>query len=353
MHRTLPLFTRATVQISLFCLFWFYFGRLSLDRFLAHRVMATTSTLPTATSGLRPPAVTVCARLAATEHSWRGEAGGWRGLSYYCEDATNVTRCIEEKTFSLDEVVHVENKGRNRTLMDPSHWTEDFSRPRNGRCNTLNYGGNVTENKHDILLFFAKDDTKELDMYVHDPHFFLINLNPMALSKSRHKSEINKKTYNQISVVEHQLLNVPTDQCEAAPNYSFMACVKESFSSRVGCRLPWDRWSNPARPVCTTFDQFRQFEDFYDALIDKSTSWIEALTKCLKPCRYKEYRHEAGPIRFSTTQSKDYNSSIGLWYVSMEAVLSVQTKAPRGVRTVSALIGLYSCSDYFGYLSPQ
>ena len=87
--------------------------------------------------------------------------------------------------------------------------------------------------------------------------------------------------------------------------------MKCNFDTQVGCRLPWDKWSQEERNVCTSrlqfrlfpFDQFRdrhpvwlstihcfrEFEQLFTILLDADMSKITRVTGCKKPCSYKEY----------------------------------------------------------------
>ena len=81
----------------------------------------------------------------------------------------------------------------------------------------------------------------------------------------------------------------------------------------MGCRLPWDKWSQQDRNVCTKRHQFRlplfffmkfrdwhpvwlwkyhcfrDFEQLFKILLDADMSKITRVTGCEKPCSYKEY----------------------------------------------------------------
>jgi hypothetical protein len=107
--------------------------------------------------------------------------------------------------------------------------------------------------------------------------------------------------------------------------YSWRVCIKNSLSSTVGCRLPWDRWSDPARPVCSALSQFLRFEQLFLDISDQPTNAVVNKTGCLKPCRFKEYRVVEGPVQFSNMKHlKKYSSVFALWLVSTETIVAVQ-----------------------------
>ena len=88
---------------------------------------------------------------------------------------------------------------------------------------------------------------------------------------------------------------------------------KSNFDTKVGCRLPWDKWSQEEGNVCTSRQQFRlfpfyqfrdwhpipvwlstiqcfrEFEQLFTILLDADMSKITRKTGCKKPCSYKEY----------------------------------------------------------------
>ena len=102
--------------------------------------------------------------------------------------------------------------------------------------------------------------------------------------------------YHDITLTKHKRLNLDRRPCEEDPAYNFTVCIKEKLSSRVGCRLPWDKWSHQDRAVCKSERQFRQFERIYRALGNANSDKIVQLTGCKKPCHYKEYKFvESGP----------------------------------------------------------
>ena len=165
-------------------------------------------------------------------------------------------------------------------------------------------------------------------IYIHDPNFFVVNANPMALSKTRIKVMANSFRYQRIALVEHSLINHAKIPCEPRRDYSFRGCVRNLFTAKVKCRLPWPALDSSADPggvpVCQNLAQFLQFEKLYAQLEDVSTSSIENITKCLRPCRYKEYRMVNGPTAISETNTR-FSSIFMFWFVSTETLVEEQS----------------------------
>ena len=93
-----------------------------------------------------------------------------------------------------------------------------------------------------------------------------------------------------LTLTKHKRLNLDRRPCEEDPFYSFTICIKEKLSKKIGCRLPWDTWSQQKRSVCTSGGQFKQFELFYLSLLNAETDVITEQTGCKIPCNYKEYK---------------------------------------------------------------
>ena len=78
----------------------------------------------------------------------------------------------------------------DRTLLDPEFWIKDFTSAREGFCYTLNSSVIVgTDYEKDIIGFFAMDENAHHVIYIHDPEFFQINDNAMALSKKKNQGD--------------------------------------------------------------------------------------------------------------------------------------------------------------------
>ena len=73
------------------------------------------------------------------------------------------------------------------------------------------------------------------------------------------------------------------------PIFCIPACTKEKLSQKVGCRLPWDKWSAQDRNVCKSEHQFRQFEQIYNLLKNAESFEILQMTGCMEPCSYNKY----------------------------------------------------------------
>ena len=100
--------------------------------------------------------------------------------------------------------------------------------------------------------------------------------------------------YHRITLTKQTKLNLKHRPCDEDPSYSFSTCIKEKLSQRIGCRLPWDRWSNQDRNVCKSESEFQKFERDYIHLHTFEYDIMEEEVGCRKPCYYNEFKFVFG-----------------------------------------------------------
>ena len=132
------------------------------------------------------------------------------------------------------------------------------------------------------------------------------------------------RVYYSLALTEHRKQQTPKNPCEDELTYSFTACVKESLSDSVGCRLPWDSLSDQTRPKCTDLQQFRTFTTDLEFFQFATMRQIFTKTGCLKPCRYWEYVVLEGPIESSRSVFSYYAAE--LWMTTTD--ITVLTEIP-------------------------
>ena len=111
-------------------------------------------------------------------------------------------------------------------------WREDFTDPRFGRSYTLEYphlrGSNWRTD--DINLHINNSDGLPRRIFIHDPSYFVINVDPLAIPMTRILlTPRSGRVYYSLNVREHRKLNTPHNPCVEEPDYSFTTCVKESL----------------------------------------------------------------------------------------------------------------------------
>ena len=216
-------------------------------------------------NGVEAPAVTVCGRSPQFSRGWRGNVTVNCGIvELMCGDAEDIEGCIETKTFNRSEMVKDVLMGymtRKSLVNENNPWIEDFTRSRRGRCHTLNIPQRIGPNGNEERLFLLLSHDLVYQIFIHDPDYFVMNSNPVGLPTIMKKLNPNTSTshYYRLSVTNMEELNVPDDPCNPDSSYNFQSCVRQSISSKVGCKTKWDRWSNEeaSLPRCSTLDQFR------------------------------------------------------------------------------------------------
>ena len=150
------------------------------------------------------------------------------------------------------------------------------------------------------MLSFELDTSFDYRIWLHDEIFYLPNRNPFGTPSKlwnivTEKNEPNDTKpkpglYHHITLTKQKKLNIDQSPCEEDPSYSFTTCTKEKLSQKIGCRIPWDRWSQQDRKVCNSKNEFEQFEQIYRKLYHAESDEIEEITECKKPCTYNEFR---------------------------------------------------------------
>jgi hypothetical protein len=62
----------------------------------------------------------------------------------------------------------------------------------------------------------------------------------------------------------------------------------------------WDRWSSRSLPVCDSFDQLKHAEYVLMWVFDMIQSDLVNYTKCLIPCKYKEFKIVGEPEKLES-----------------------------------------------------
>ena len=211
--------------------------------------------------------------------------------------------CLKNDTIGKGEFLKSASVGpimRNSTsLLDESSssmWSEDMTVTHMGRHFTLKPSRKLSPS-HNGMLSFELNTSFDYRIWLHDETFFLPNRNPFGTPSKLWKvvTEPNDTKpkpglYHQITLTKQKKLNIDRSPCEEDPTYSFMTCTKEKLSQKIGCRLPWDRWSQQDRKVCKSENEFEQFEQIYRELYNAESDGIENMTDCKTPCTYNEFK---------------------------------------------------------------
>ena len=182
---------RLIVQLLLFGMFLYLFGKPAVERYLEKKVMVVTSRRET--GGTPAPALTIVVRSNHTGTAWKKEVWGKFFVSTLCGESgknQSITDCIEENTYDQSEISQSVNIGLDSfstAVKDP--WIEDFTYSVMGRTYTLN----VTKKlRHDSLehsiLRIGLESSLHYDIYIHDPKYFYATRNPESEAPSVRKA---------------------------------------------------------------------------------------------------------------------------------------------------------------------
>ena len=95
----------------------------------------------------------------------------------------------------------------------------------------------------------------------------------------------------------------------------------------MNCRLPWPQLISAKEddvPICQNLTEYIHFEKLYAQIGVVSTNSIENITRCLRPCHYKEYRMEDRPESLSKKR-EGFSSAFVFWFVSTEINVEEQS----------------------------
>ena len=261
---------KVVIQVTLFVVFWFMFGRQSLNRYHANKVLVTTEEEHRGTFPV--PAVTICPINVATSFGSRNVSNPdlllegnlvWNTCKGLKQDA--IVKCIEENTYDQASTIVKVTKGfLSDDPLPYFKWIPDYTPTAGGMCYTLesnsSMGTDQTNSVFKIELDHIASSVGFL-IHIHDPKYFVANFNPVLPFNMflQYFQENSKFKVFSFLVIKHKNLDVPSKRCNPDPTYSFTSCIKESFSAQVGCRLYWDSWTDRAIPLCQDITQYRSF----------------------------------------------------------------------------------------------
>ena len=350
MQCTLLYGAKVLIQLLLIIIFAVYFGHPALERYLAKHVRIET--MKSETGGIPAPAITIVVYSPHTRNGWRTEIkdnqDDFKLIQPHCGEATDIGKCIEDKTFDENEAFENVLLGfsSKTSLLSVFLATEDFTSTYRGRSYTLNINHNINPEAatSQFLISFKKRNNYAL--HIHDRKYFLLNDNPYGLPSILKKLDPNKTSslYYRLALIERHELDVPHDPCEMTPGYDFSACVKETLAERVGCRTKWDLESSSSRPLCRSLDQFQQYEELWQRLSFLEAAGIFQETGCFKPCNYNDYRI-IGESMTSNFGDKDFIFS--LWAVSNDTSIEREVLIYSLRSMVADLALCHNCNSTF------
>ena len=311
------------LHLLLFIFFLAFFGIPALVKYGREETI-TISSLEL-THGIEAPAVTLIGLKNST--GWKRAPASIDSESLFafslfdhCKEINiaHLDACISSDSIGLTDFLIEAGFGMGNLAQHEPSWTEDMGVTVQGRYFTWSPTKVLTPNQTDIMFFTAYRNFT-FSIFVHDINFFVVNVNPLGppMSFWQLKGQSTPSHYQEITLTKHKKLNLGHRPCEELKDYSFTICVKESLSQQVGCRMPWDRWSQEEREVCTAESQIKVFEQLNWLLMQVEVDEIVRVTGCKKPCSYKEYKlMNSNPREILLAEFPKDQIGFALWAVS-------------------------------------
>jgi hypothetical protein len=205
-------------------------------------------------------------------------------------DFHKVVQCINNETFKHNDIIEEYRRVKTKNETDITKdtiYAEDISFFFVGKAHSFNISF-AEEDDLGFSIYFKPG--YNYSIFIHDPHFYMFTTNPGTIPYILLHVDDMKSQDVFFTTTYHNMMNKPEKRCESSETYRFTACVKNSISRRVGCRMEWDVWSSRDIPVCTRVEQLERFDKEYFGLWGLPQPYVVKNTGCLKPCSYTEYK---------------------------------------------------------------
>ena len=267
--------------ISLFVVFFFVFGKSSIQKYLLGHIVTVTTTKPN-TEGLQPPVIMVCPE---------GEFGGaWKkNCLAFSLSLTEMDVCSRKNMFTLIDTINttavIDTLGKQIRPLNQSSWTPTYRTPHVGTCFTLQTGQERLKLGERLFISF-KGVVKSHSIHLGDPQFFMLKRensvfpfllldNPMSKDISLHTTFTSR-------------MNRPQFSCNSEKTYNYNQCVRNNLVRKIGCAYPFDIM----RPLknfqdCNTSEKLLAHWTANFEIYDANQEALLKITGCHLPCHYK------------------------------------------------------------------
>ena len=144
---------------------------------------------------------------------------------YTCTDTHNTSQevwnCILEKSYNISDVIIEESHNGS--------WRLELTDPYTGifwtRADLFNMS-TIQKESYDIEI---NKNISTTSIALHDPNFFMINLNPVTVPKVIRQGEKSDPYLFQLylEVTEVSKMNMPSNPCETSLSHSLTKCIKD------------------------------------------------------------------------------------------------------------------------------
>ena len=266
------------VIASLAAVFLTFFGHPSYVKFLNQDTVFTETQVKF--DPRKPVGITIFAWKKYVFHGWKDNYT----FKEHCNETTDfdrVVQCINNGTFKHDDIIdkYTKHKINNKTdVTKNTPYTEDIPNMTVGKSYSINIS---FAEEDDYGFIIGLKPGYNYSVFIHDPQFYILTLNPGTIPHILLYVDDKKSRSIYFTTTYQKMMDKPKKRCESSEIYSFTACVKNSISRMIGCRLEWDVWSSRNIPICTNFEQLERFNKEYTNLWRQHQPYIVKNTGCL------------------------------------------------------------------------
>ena len=217
--------SRVALQIFLFATFLSFFGAPALEKYNRKDVMVVNTVKNT--NGIPIPAITVDVLDDMYD-------------SCLYENESLINSCIDKSAKNWTQIINAIMLGMKRRKvvnLTEEIIQEEFTHVWSGRSATLDLPFRIGPIDIEDQLFILLDPKiKHYEIFIHDPQFFVHNLNP-TLEPVLYVAARSSSFYYPLELTEMKEIDNPSDPCNSNVDYSFRKCVQQSVTSQVSQKL--------------------------------------------------------------------------------------------------------------------
>ena len=312
---------------SLMIIFIQYFGIVSIKKYFERGVLVKVSKQSNP-HGVIAPSTTICVLNPLTNVGWKNQVGDYEIdktttiIEAVCggREAEDLEECVWNSTYDLNHFLP-------KDIIEGYPFIPDITVASVGKCFTLQASednriySNIGHGDHVLPL----NDSFAYEIFVHDPSFFFLTLNPKAFpgfrislkQKELQKGEMLLQT---LEITEYKNMNRPGQHCTEDKNFNFSSCLRAKMESDIGCTMPWNFGKENMTGIseCRTILQYEHFLKKYSLLATLELRDVIAKTKCPLPCNYRAIKPIGKPQSFRERGDFEEYASYGFTLVSTD-----------------------------------
>ena len=152
----------------------------------------------------------------------------------------SIEHCLERDTLERSEILRrviIGWRRKKEINLTQENLREDFTFNYAGRYYTLDLSMKIGPDDFEDQLFLELNTNLSYTILIHDPEYFLYNINPIALPTTAMRFAAKDRAHNAwfytLELAEVNKLNLPSSPCIDDPSYNFQACLRRSIAEKV------------------------------------------------------------------------------------------------------------------------